>query len=685
VFDEYATPEEAVEDIIQKLKIFDANYGPLVLIFDGLDKFSILNEALCDKILRAEPFQSASYIYFSRRYRSIHTDPKENPKVMGQDLHCDHSFVIGHDGSPQYDESWYRSTLPKILALLAATSLQDVKISIKKRLSDWPEFSVNLRLLHLLLEREDKEYSDPSSFLRTFLNEYLKDNLSAIKLSQATRICSEIAFELMIERNESPVAPTNQTQNLARRITTQSLEMMSYLAAYHLDQKIFELNDYDVERVFPHLINKHSKNLISRRDPYSSFKRIEALLKTNQNIRFRGFLTYLVGRIPAKDGTVIRQKCMDLLRKELVNLAKNSAQDAGTLIYERSLHISLAYLGDDAEVYVKNLVNNPIADRINRGFHLTYYGDDGYWSSQKHEDGSQNSEDMMGPDDCNTPFLNTKKALLRNVKNSTSGPAKLNIATYTLFSLAFARYPQKKYKTDFQLLSGLVTYLIEERGNELFDEVKEYIQICKYYFDSFPKSPDKVMLHNALRLKRWERSGWNWNKRNVKNPESVQSHVGFAAYIATAYLPEEADKENWPNIEVQHYDKYKILKAILYHDVSEWLKGDIPKHDKDWKERREERFAAKYFQILSRNREMQKYRFDGDFYELWSKVEDCSDDSDINIKIAKDIDRLECLLQLEAYAEEEDTSIPDYEEFKIGLIRSFRTTQVKEIFNLLKK
>lgn len=43
----------------------------------------------------------------------------------------------------------------------------------------------------------------------------------------------------------------------------------------------------------------------------------------------------------------------------------------------RSVIISLVYLGrkDKRETYLKMLLNYPVANEINRGFHLEYYGD----------------------------------------------------------------------------------------------------------------------------------------------------------------------------------------------------------------------------------------------------------------------------------------------------------------------
>ncbi len=679
------SPEKIFANIVAKIHQSLIIQGPSTILFDGIDELSsfknLFTRYLQEQLRNAE-FKKCAIVFFCRRYRSKHTASDDNIKVMGLDINARHYFVIGHDGTKAFNTSERQLKLSQILSLITSTPLETIQAA-REEIKTQPEFSVNLRLLHLISKQFETDVERLSfvDFFFGFFREYISDNLGNADVDRLFEKASKFAFEFLIEGEESLSSSSEDT--LCKRIATQSVEMLCFLAASYLDKQIFDIENYQTNRVFPHLINKYSKDLMQKRNANSVFETIKKALDTDETgLRYRGFLTYLLGRL---NEPRLKNKCITLIKQQFTKLNDSSDEETLpveeidgiplSLTFERSIDISLIYLGISSEAYIKKLVENPEADAVNRGFHLAYYGDYNYF---KHPD-------MLKRDDCSVDFVNTKNSLIKNITDS-SNPSNTNLAVYTLFSLGYSRHANANVNaTDTtQELVNLANDVIL-KNNAIFDHVQLYVESCLKYFES-PFPPDIYFVRNTLKLKQHKRAGWTSKKlgRQVLNSESVQAHIGYAAYLASVYLPETNQRDiliELYNTEFANYDKYTILRMILIHDIGEYEKGDIASPMKTEPNRKAERDAASMMRILPRSeRKIRVLNYADDAFDLW---EDFEKGRTINAKIARDIDRIECLVQLEFYLSKESTKINDADSFWQDVYNSIQTDLGRQLVSLI--
>lgn len=160
-----------------------------------------------------------------------------------------------------------------------------------------------------------------------------------------------------------------------------------------------------------------------------------------------------------------------------------------------------------------------------------------------------------------------------------------------------------------------------------------------------------VLLFNEIyNLKRIKRQGWLRPGRglSLNVVESVSDHSWCATMLALLLLPNTLDeyKEKYHDSEdVESYDKDKIIKMLVVHDLAEAHTGDIPKGEKNKQDEIDEKSRFLYYKQLNYSN---KVNID-DLYNLWEEFSLCKT---LNAKIAKDIDQLECYIQLSFYRED---------------------------------
>ena len=179
------------------------------------------------------------------------------------------------------------------------------------------------------------------------------------------------------------------------------------------------------------------------------------------------------------------------------------------------------------------------------------------------------------------------------------------------------------------------------------------------------------MAEKLYHLKDELRAGWVDRKLPLKRIESVADHTMGALILGLTYLPEDNPK-NW-----QGYDKNQVLRYIMIHDLAESIAGDAAVRD-----------AAALQAAKIREREAFRYlmmvrTYDGianlkTYYKLWENFESNADE---NARIARDLDKLDDLVQLYLYQRE--VSIPDNIEWKEQLLSDVTTEAGKEIMKIL--
>ena len=662
---------ETWASISDKLTSAIKDLGPIAIIFDGIDEQSPFKSEIVDFLRsRNKPQREKDcvLIFFKRVYRNVVPDHGDRERILGVDIGIDSSFEIGSLAHSDGRVVGVKENLIRLLALTSGTEEGPAK-ELTSRISSWPDFSFNLRLLNLVREveiRNDSEFDGPTHFFHQFSVEYLKKYASGIAIDDLKRMAAEASYGFLIEGKAFPIG--NPEEVLVKRLSTQSMEMLCYLTARHLDVCIFEGAGYSDERVFPHLINKYSKELLRERDQDVALsKLLEILHSSTSGIRLKSFATYLLGRIDGVELGKLAVEALEAVKRELA-VERNSNEERELLIFDRSLNISLIYLGQDSRDYIRNLMNSKRYDEINRGFHLAYYGDIDYFSAP----------DMLGSDDGICRFDRSAANLLANLWKVGLDSNLVNLSAYTLYSLAQSRLLQRGSlgSVDRKTLVSLAQNNLLKR-KDIHQEVKQFVRNCVQYLQS-DLNPDAFAFSKIARLKTLLRAGWNDTKlgRSVEDSESILSHIGSAVYLAVAYLPEDGAVTDLVSTKAlsEDYLAYRkdiIIRMLAVHDIGEYDLGDIASPHKTEEDLLTERRSMSLLAML----------WKGDFADpigdysdtvwgLWSEFE--QQDS-VNAKVARDIDLLECLAQLCQYSLSDRNRIDDFEDFKNKLLDGLTT------------
>lgn len=182
---------------------------------------------------------------------------------------------------------------------------------------------------------------------------------------------------------------------------------------------------------------------------------------------------------------------------------------------------------------------------------------------------------------------------------------------------------------------------------------------------------DQVELYTFLsKLHETNRAGWV--DRHIHNPERIMEHMYSCWLIGFIFLPDASRYEG--------YSKEVVLNTLLIHDLGESATGDIPKPIKA--------LNPESYNALE-NEAMRKLITLGvqqdetssvflDYWEAWIS------ESDINAKIAKDIDNIQAVHQYCRYTKDArcEKNLEDLSHW-ISELKSLRTVEGERIARLL--
>lgn len=577
-----------------------------------------------------------------------------------------------------------RHTISKII------SFNDGEIRIKKR-----EFSKENSAFHKALkslEYFDDEYSDELE------NEY-NDVLIKINDDPATarqiKELSNSSYQFKIRKNQ------DRNFDSIRNLNSKSL---NFLIAYKVMDSI-KGNADEIERlnilsnVYPYQINQFCKYILNENNSEKIY--IDSLVKAyeekvtlnrkNKQLkeRARSHISYLLGRVSLPQLKIKAIEELVCWRNKLENkkTKNNNSQDllvafSNSVSSERRLLIRtisisliiLEYEGE-AERYVKSCLKDNGFDSLNRGFHLEYYGDIDY----------DPSELMQSSDPIKIPIKKTYTKLLKNLTDSYAKnkhyPLR-DIELQTLLSLVQKRL-ENGVLDDFTRESTL--NLLDSYTDSHLTEIKslqQYLNMVREHLrDGNFRCSD--ILVKLFELKKMKRSGWNdSNDEKVRinpNPESVLSHTSGGLILIEFLLPErlsDGDIQQIGKETAKNYDKSRILKMFLVHDLAEAFTGDLTPNQKNDYQREQEK------EVVSRLNLLPTYGFfeNTSLLDLW---EDFENELTINGKIAHEIDRLDNLLQLEIENSNEDVTISDYIKWKSWILDRVHTPVGRRIANFI--
>ncbi|MDR0972852.1 MAG: HD domain-containing protein, partial [Prevotellaceae bacterium] len=469
----------------------------------------------------------------------------------------------------------------------------------------------------------------------------------------------EVIAGLAFKMFNTPGSITNQDKNSREWWKIQKHDSLrDYLTAYNIVEKLIAYTPRDADVfnfVYPYELNSFCKEIINessdnQRDVFHSIQNIFSRVCITAKTHF----CYLLGRFQDDN---VKQESLQFLRnleqQECMNLDKmipsdstkelNSEQEQ-VLLYYRTICISLVCLGDNgaSSKYIKRLVNSKYFDNLNRGFHLQYYEDIPFSPASPQ---SLKSKDNLGSFSKTYERLTSK--LDEALKTGNKYPL-FEIELYTICSLAQHRQAAGKLEEEKRVAIEQIINMSLQNKDGLSKILHTYLTFINDGLSLPGKFKVSSFINNFYSLKQLPRKGWI--KRGVENPETVASHIYGAMLLAYIHLPSSIDNE-------EGYCKKKIMQMLLIHDLGEESVGDLTPEDKTPFSIIRERDRLEYLNLMGTYEGLSSKM---DLLELYTNFTD--NKTDINCIIAREIDKLDNLLQLYIYNKE--THISDFEHFK---------------------
>eukprot|EP01035_Chromulina_nebulosa_P021095 gene21095-27337_t len=150
---------------------------------------------------------------------------------------------------------------------------------------------------------------------------------------------------------------------------------------------------------------------------------------------------------------------------------------------------------------------------------------------------------------------------------------------------------------------------------------------------SEPINPNKALsfFHVVGKLKTLKRTGWVNN--NINLPESVADHMYRMTMLSWIITDQSINKE-------------KLMKICLVHDLAESIVGDITPHDGITKEEKRQLEENALKSIVN---DLDNIEISNEIFNLWLEYENSSSQEAV---IAKQLDKLEMIIQADEYEEE---------------------------------
>lgn len=449
--------------------------------------------------------------------------------------------------------------------------------------------------------------------------------------------------------------------------------LCAFFAAYYIASKLIEnSNDSDdiFNYVYPYTLNSFCKDIInedneSQENAYITIER----LFDKSTITARTHFCYLLGRF---ENAIIRQKARDLLQKEEVRLYHeqikpiestniHSTPDKQLLLLHRTICISLICLGDNSssQNYIRKMLNNKAMDDINRGFHLEYY-EDIVTPLTTHTELLTHQDNL-----CNFPktFHRLYDKLYSSVNEGTTY-SLFEVELYTLCSLIQHRLEKGIIFDDLDKVINLIHKIIDV-DLHICPLLKEYLVLCVSNFMQREDFRIGMFIREIYSLKDTQRKGWI--KRKISNPESIASHIWGTSLLAYFFLP-----NSMPGYA--DYDKGVITQMLIIHDIAEAYVGDMTPQEKDERARELERICYNYIALMGTYDSIHSI----DIAELFSNF---TNSNNINCKIARELDKLDNLMQLYIYKEK--YTIEDFDNFRDDLVKDISTNLGKQIMSII--
>lgn len=485
-------------------------------------------------------------------------------------------------------------------------------------------------------------YTNMTSVYDRYCNNFLKG--SPHKMSKAASATWDYWYT-----NELS-SPKDVLQSIEWNLLESHNSIQHYLIA---KQFMFQIQNFETktdadysffDRVFPKDVNRFTVQMMNI-SPDIEGKILDLSEKYYDSLGAVGktLMTYWLGRFNtpshSREGVRLLLKYRDITKKRISELTQSGDypynEQKSDLFLLRGIDVSLIYNGDFdiGNSYVLSLIYDKIANMINRGFHLEYYGDKDRLPNKKNID----FEDDVSVGD------RTIRHLLDSAKNKIDkGDYSGFILVLDLFTVSSLLQARREGDNTINIagyrksLSPLLDKYIQNIPEYVDPTIVSYFKMIAEDLRKDSQKAPQFKLYNIMQsIKDVKRTGWV--NLGIEDPENVAEHMYDCWLIGVTHLPEEYDDPD--------YSKDKILKMLLIHDIGESIVGDLIPSEKIKNPNSdiEEDNCVRHMFL--------KGTYPGipsmyNQYELW---DEWHSQKTINALIAMDIDKMQAVVQFCRY------------------------------------
>lgn len=351
---------------------------------------------------------------------------------------------------------------------------------------------------------------------------------------------------------------------------------LDFLIAYYFVRRIEDYQSHDEQRFFGTMLTAMANRFMTSfmKDNYALQETMLRFITENYevfDVQQKSNAAYWLGRISYKN---LVMEALTLLTKEFTKYKpivktnnKNTQENCDRHFLFRAICTGMLSQGQAnmMDEYLCIVVNNDIANAINRGATIEYFGDN--YQMVAHDTYYLDTDLSAGEQAIRILNSRIERALL----GDAGGFVENDLVTMLTLLQARMQNPRLTLKFDIRpyiqkaleflrVYQGRPQNIVSSKLQYYFKSVEEDFSIYMQgeVFDIGP------MIYNRYRSLRQVKRH-QWVSHQIEDPESVSEHTYSAWLMAMFFLPEEHHSEG--------YCKREILDMLLIHDMAEAVSG----------------------------------------------------------------------------------------------------------------
>ena len=357
---------------------------------------------------------------------------------------------------------------------------------------------------------------------------------------------------------------------------------LEFLIAYYYVMRIERYKEYDEQKFFGTVLTEMANHFVSSflKNNYQLQERLLEFINENLEIfdvRQKSNAMYWLGRITNKS---LSNEAITILTKEFVkykaivkNNNKNTQENWDNHFIFRSICTGMLFQGQAniMDEYLCVVVTNDIANAINRGSTIEYFGE----SYQMAANDSYYFDTDLSAGERALKILISRIEML--LFQATDKFVENNLVTFLTIVQARIQNVRTNLNYDIRPYVKKAVYFLEvyrsRPQNVVSDKLMFYFKSIEEDFRLYLQNGQidiGPMIYNRYRrLKQVKRH--QWVSHNIEDPESVSEHTFSAWLMGMLFLPEEHKSDG--------YCKKEILDMLLVHDLAEATMSDTVTSD----------------------------------------------------------------------------------------------------------